>query len=357
MKNSLEWPIWKEKLGSPVMEGGIRLSGCLKSSSPTEPLISYITVVRNNENDIERAIRSVQYQTYKNVEHIILDGCSTDSTLEIVQRYANQLDYFASEPDKGLYDALNKGIELCRGELILVLNSDDWLTEESAAEAAEVYLQSQADFIAGAASVFIEKQDKTFLWHPQQVKMNSYFTVPNLNHNAVYASRKAYELSGPYDTSYKIAADSKWVLCCLDCQVKFAYSDEVFVNFSLGGISSDGSWHVEECKRIIKERFPYLLGVEVLSLNYVYYQWRENIHYALDRSQLQQVIEQIRRKYSERHDLLEALDLDSSFLRIIEVERVKRGNSFKLIVQNTLVSRPRLYKMAAFAYKILKRGI
>ena len=92
-------------------------------------------MVRNNTTTLARTIESVQQQTYGNVEHIVLDGASTDGTLDLIRQYADRLDYFVSEPDAGLYDAINKAVPLARGQLICILNSDDWL-EPHAAEIA-----------------------------------------------------------------------------------------------------------------------------------------------------------------------------------------------------------------------------
>src|SRR5262249_20286541 len=120
---------------SDLIEGGRRMTGRVKSSTSTWPLVTYVTVVRNNVKTLQRAIDSVQRQTYPAVEHVVLDGGSTDGTLDVIRKYGDRLDYFASQPDEGVYEALNKAIPLARGDLICVLNSDDWL-EPGAAQTA-----------------------------------------------------------------------------------------------------------------------------------------------------------------------------------------------------------------------------
>ncbi len=90
------------------------------------PLISIITVVYNGEKYLKQAIESVINQTYKNIEYIIIDGGSTDNTLNIIKNYHQNISKWVSEPDNGLYDAMNKGIKLATGELIGMVNSDDW---------------------------------------------------------------------------------------------------------------------------------------------------------------------------------------------------------------------------------------
>ena len=109
-----------------TQEGGTRNRGELKRSVSNQPLISIITVVRNGEVHLEEAIKSVLNQSYGNIEYVVIDGNSTDSTLDIIRKYEDRIDYWISEPDKGISDAFNKGIALCKGEWIGIINADDW---------------------------------------------------------------------------------------------------------------------------------------------------------------------------------------------------------------------------------------
>src|SRR5262249_38494164 len=152
---------------------------------------------------------SVQQQTYDAVEHVVLDGSSTDGTLDVIRRYADRLDYFASAEDEGIYNALNTAIPLAHGDLICVLNSDDSLEPDAAATAVSLLNDLQAPTIVltsararhgrpgnGEPPLAIE-------WHPALVHPGSYFTCADDCHNGIYATRSAYERSGPYDTSYQ----------------------------------------------------------------------------------------------------------------------------------------------------------
>lgn len=260
------WPVWIERLqtegGSNKTEGGLRIKGLLKSGTPDQPLVTYITVVRNNDKTLARTIQSVQQQNYPNVEHIVIDGASTDGTLDVIRRFSEKIDYFASEPDHGLYDALNKAIPLSRGNLICVLNSDDWLQPDSA-EIAVKHLNAGSDNALLLTSARVADRHLVHHWPPAFIHPGSYFLCANACHNGIYATRLAYESSGPYDTSYKIAADFKWIMQCLDAGCVFKYTDEVTVNYSLGGTSSDSGLHATECIRVIADRFPYLNGKEL----------------------------------------------------------------------------------------------
>ena len=108
-------------------EGGLRTKGYFKKSYENKPLISIITVVYNGEKHLEETIQSVINQTYDNVEYIIIDGGSTDGTLEIIKKYEDKIDYWVSEKDRGMYNALNKGFSCANGEYLGWLNADDTL--------------------------------------------------------------------------------------------------------------------------------------------------------------------------------------------------------------------------------------
>lgn len=261
---AVDWPRWTDRLVAPLGEGGRRVSAPLEFEAVRHPLVSYVTVVRNNRATLHRAIESVWRQTYPGVEHIVLDGASTDGTLDVIRGYAGRLDYFASEPDEGIYDALNKAIPLASGDLICVLNSDDWLETGAAETAVGLLNDARASkiLLTGAhvrQGPAIDDEPPILLeWYPAEVHAGTYFTCANDCHNGIYATRSAYERSGPYDTSYGIAGDFKWLMSCFESGVDFVYTNEITVNYLMGGASSDAEGHGVECVRAIRDRFPFL---------------------------------------------------------------------------------------------------
>jgi glycosyltransferase involved in cell wall biosynthesis len=120
-----------------MTEGGLRINGKYKSGTREMPLVSIITVVLNGAKYIEQTIKSILDQNYANIEYIIVDGGSTDGTLEILKRYNDKIDYWVSERDKGIYFAMNKGISFAKGELIGILNADDFYLEGAVAFARQ----------------------------------------------------------------------------------------------------------------------------------------------------------------------------------------------------------------------------
>jgi len=269
-----DWPCWIDVLpakGSRLEEGGLRTRGHYKTGTPSQPLVTYVTVVRNNTATLSRTIESVQKQTYQNVEHVVLDGASTDGTLDLIRQYADRIDYYISEPDKSLYDAVNKAIPLARGQLICVLNSDDWLEPDAAENAVHRMGDCKGSAILLTAANVVQGDKVVQEWYPAFVHPGCYFMCANDCHNGIYATRAAYESSGPYDDSYKIVADFKWIMTCLESGVTFTYTREVSVNYSLGGTSGDVRQHSLECMRVVGERFPFLTPTDISGLYHCFF--------------------------------------------------------------------------------------
>ena len=266
------------------IEGGLRLTGperCSKAG-PNRPLVSYVTVVRNAKATLGRTLASVRGQQWDAVEHIVVDGCSTDGTQEIIEAHASQIDYFVSEPDEGLYPALNKALSLVRGDLVCVLNADDWLTPEAAAVAAKALLRLDCTTGIPApvmilTSAWLHNGRRRKLWLPAPLNAGSWLRCPKICHNGVYATPAALALAGAYDTRLRIVADTSWLCSAFDAGIKIVHSAAPTVHYVTGGLSSDVGQHVEECARMIALRFPELNLSDVWAMVHAFYPWRDGL--------------------------------------------------------------------------------
>ena len=171
--------------------------------------ISIVTVCFNSAKTIEQTIKSVLNQSYKNIEYIVIDGGSTDGTLDIIRKYEPYITYWVSEPDKGIYDAMNKGIKASNGELIAFINSDDWYHEDAMQHFAEVYERQPADVLFGDI-IFINDNEEKYVSN-ENVDLDKLMYTNMLCHQAI-CTRTVLMKENPFDLQYKIAADYDFLL-------------------------------------------------------------------------------------------------------------------------------------------------
>lgn|ERR1035437_1586447 len=204
--------------------------------------ISIITAVFNNREFIEDAIKSVLSQTYSNKELIIIDGGSTDGTLEVIDRYRDNINNLVSSPDRGMYDALNKGIQLATGDIIGLLHSDD-LYENSniLTKVCTLFEKSQPDAVYGDL-IYSDKNDINKViryWKAGE------FTLPKINqgwmppHPTLFVRRDVYRQLGGYNSNFKIASDYDLILRFFHKhRISVAYLPEVLIRMRVGGKSN-----------------------------------------------------------------------------------------------------------------------
>lgn len=203
--------------------------------------ISVITVCFNSEKTIERTIKSVLNQEYPDIEYILIDGKSSDGTLAIIESFDEAFaekgyEYrYISEKDDGMYDAMNKGIALASGDLIGMLNSDDWYEANALKAVAKSYEEKQADIYMGAINVINGKQ--SIIKH---AKDKMYKTSRNFNHPAMFVTKECYERMGNYEIG-NVHNDYGWYLKACKNQVSTAIIDEVLTNYPTGGAGSKKS--------------------------------------------------------------------------------------------------------------------
>jgi glycosyltransferase involved in cell wall biosynthesis len=177
--------------------------------------ISVITVCFNAENTIEKTIRSVCSQTYSNIEYIIIDGASTDKTLEIVNKYSSKISKIVSEKDKGIYDAMNKGISLATGNIVYFLNADDYLCDDNVlSNIAQAFIEDSSRTVVYGNGLPEEVPEHIapFLKKEFQFKSIDDFTYRTICHQLVFAKRSLFNDVGSFDCQYKYSADYDWLI-------------------------------------------------------------------------------------------------------------------------------------------------
>jgi glycosyltransferase involved in cell wall biosynthesis len=206
--------------------------------------VSVITVCRNSEATIEQAIQSVLSQTYPDIEYIVIDGASTDRTPELIRGYGDRMTHFVSEPDNGIYHAMNKGIHRATGDWLYFLNSDDYLLDDNVIQdivhfCSEnpqhdfVYGDHEARFSFGKSSIHKPATpDRALI---EFINLGECFIQP-----ASFFKANLFQKLGLFSEAYKIAADYEWFTRLLqDSSVSLGYCPRVLVSYSHGGASSD----------------------------------------------------------------------------------------------------------------------
>jgi len=238
------------------IEGGKRLLNPENKIVTNElPLVSIVTVVFNAGKELEKTVQSIVNQQYKNIEYLIIDGNSKDNTLEIIKKYESQIDYWLSEPDKGLYDAMNKAIELATGDYLWFMNAGDLIFSPETLklifaekEFADVYYGETVVINADGS----EKGNRR-LKSPKSLTWRSFKRGMLVSHQSIIVKRSLTPL---FDLTYKYSADFDWVIKILKKASKIKNTNLILTKYLDGGLTK---------KRLIaslKERF------QIMSKNY-----------------------------------------------------------------------------------------
>ncbi len=233
--------------------------------------LSIITPVYNAEATIERTILSVLNQPRSSdLEYIVVDGGSRDRTLEIIQKYCDRIDVSISEPDGGVYDAMNKGLQRATGDIIGIINADDWYNHDAflAVEQAFADHPTTSILYSPIKNYFDGEYLNTFApGHLDRLPFK--FTI---NHPSCFIRRSVYAQVGNFDLSYRIAADYDFILRCYQAGVGFHYVETPLVSYSLNGMSGNPlskfkqireSWQVgaaAQCTHLKNQRILFYLN-------------------------------------------------------------------------------------------------
>lgn len=169
-----------------------------------QPLISVITVTYNAESTIEETMKSVLNQTYKNIEYLVIDGASNDMTIYIIKKYSNKITKFLSEPDCGIYDAMNKGILLSKGDAIILLNAGDLIHSRLIEEMVNISNRNVEDLIIASDWLVVNKKGISLKYRKATFQFKSRMGA---SHTGVLIGRNIYKKHGLYDINYKFVAD------------------------------------------------------------------------------------------------------------------------------------------------------
>jgi len=215
------------------------------------PKLSVITIVYNNVRHIERTMLSVINQTYSNIEYILVDGFSTDGTLEIVQQYTSQIETLISEKDKGIYDAMNKGLAAATGDYVIFMNSgDEFYAPDTVAQVfatapdADIYY-GETEMIDDAGNSLGQRRHKA----PAQFTWQHFKYGMSISHQAIYIKRS---LTQPYDRQYELSADIDWILHAAKKAEKIVNVHRYVAKYLVGGMSK------QKHRQSLKERFAIM---------------------------------------------------------------------------------------------------
>lgn len=228
----------------------------------------------NNVRDIERTINSVLNQTYPKIEYIIIDGKSTDGTLDIIEKYRSKVSKIVSEPDKGIYDAMNKGLALATGDYVLFMNSGDEIFDEHT-------VQDIFDSAPGADIYYGETEMYNDNWQslgrrrheaPEQFDWKSFKYGMSISHQAIYIKRS---IVAPYDLSYKYSSDIDWIIKAAKKASSIVNVHRYVAKYLVGGMSK------KKHRESLKERFniftkyygliPNIINHIIIAVNLAFY--------------------------------------------------------------------------------------
>ncbi|MFQ5469000.1 MAG: glycosyltransferase family 2 protein [Gammaproteobacteria bacterium] len=222
--------------------------------------ISVITVAFNAVSTIEETICSVQAQNYSDIEHIIVDGCSTDGTLEIIEKCIDKQTRLISEPDEGIYDAMNKGLSLASGDVVGFLNADDFYPNESVlGDVAKVFLNENIDACYGDL-VYVSNQNPTKIvryWKSSSFSIGLFRKGWCPPHPTFFVRSLIYKKYGGFDLKYKMGNDVELMMRFMErYKIKSIYLSKVLVKMRMGGVSN------KSIKNIVKQNIEILQAAE-----------------------------------------------------------------------------------------------
>ena len=243
------------------------MKGKIELNNHHRPLVSIVTVVRNGGPLLEKTIRSVLAQDYDNIEYIVIDGASTDNTVEIIKKYEQEIDYWVSEPDRNADEAINKGVRKSRGELVGIITCGDWYEPDTVSSVVRTFLADRSiDLIYGNMNRW--RGDKLLYLACPPADLDKLRRSMVLNFLDCFITKRSYETYGQYVQQYRVATDYELLLRFYCQGLKFKYLNKVLANMIAGGNSDIHRVRgIYECYLISRRHgypfykaFPFLVG-------------------------------------------------------------------------------------------------
>ena len=215
--------------------------------------VSIITACLNAAAHIETALESVRDQTYPDIEHVIIDGGSTDGTLDIVQRYRDSVGYFVSEPDRGVYHAMNKGIQAATGDILFFLGADDRFVDERVVGDTAVVFDRQPDLKIAYGDIIWQLPNRQYRRQQPATITREYLGTTTVIHQTVFARREVFAITGGFSERYRIISDYEWMVkVFLRDRHLYAHFDRDIAIMGTGGISWTTKWEWERIHVMLK---------------------------------------------------------------------------------------------------------
>lgn len=229
--------------------------------------ISIITINRNNKKGLEKSIQSVISQSYSSINYVVVDGDSTDGSVDIIKQYSHKIHAWISEPDTGIYDAMNKGLDMITGDYVLFLNSGDFFIHDDVlSDVSKVLFVPDTHLMCGSVTIILKNGEHTI--SSPSIKNLYYKMIP---HPGLFYKTILFKKYGVFDTSFRIAGDFEHVLRLLNRNIPLKIYPEIISVMDAEGISSDNV-HLEsklkELRRVTRLHGYYKYGIFALFIHY-----------------------------------------------------------------------------------------
>jgi len=273
-------------------EGGLRTKEYFKRSFNDKPLVSIITIVFNGHKHLEQTIQSVLNQSYDNIEYIVIDGGSTDGTLDIIKKHEHAIDYWVSEPDSGISDAFNKGIIASTGKWINFMNCADHFASPNAIEEFISHIDDNADVIFARANV-VDSTGKILLTAGRPFDQEKFYRRMTIPHQSAFHNKRYFQQYGLFDKTLKAGMVYELLLRKQPLATVFIY--ETISNMLAGGVHETEDYlRLREARMIKKRHCSDVIGLAVVEFDYCRALVRAFVKRALNGIGLKSVTRKIR---------------------------------------------------------------